>query len=150
MASVSDDNGADTCNEGWLAFVNEKINKPSCDPAWSDFFTILKKLLLSDCTTMEIADIAHRIDIYYYNTYVNLYPLLKFNTNKMECYLKVVYSSIFDLARVLHYKNPKHDALVQLIFELHKIPPKTFKIWGVSSSTINSHIYFIYPNVTHD
>ena len=51
----------------------------------------------------------------------------------MESFLWALYQVIFDLARLIPYNDLKQTALVQLILELRKLPPKQFKIWKVQS-----------------
>lgn len=119
--------------EGWLAYLDEEIKNSDADsPVRNDLLSNLKNLFLSDCGTQDIVDAANQIDSYYYNTYVDLDPLRKFSEDKMAHYLPTVYGSIFDLARNTGYEDSRNDILIQLIRELHKLPAKTFRIWGVS------------------
>lgn len=139
MASTDNPRNTPAENEGWLAYLDEEIKNIDADsPVRNDLQSILKKLFLSDCGTQNVADAARQIDSYYCNSYLNLYPVEKFNEGKIEHYLSTLYESIFALARSIGYEASRHDILIQLIQELRKLPVKPCMIWGVSSTSHNS------------
>ena len=115
MASAdSNASSARTSNKGFRAFIDEKIEyNYSSYAVASDLLVILKKLLVSDCSTTEIVNTANQIDSYCSTDYMHLYQLNKFKEDKgMEHFLGALYSSIFELARVLDYKDPRHDTIM--------------------------------------
>lgn len=136
MASTENAVNPQTGKEKWLAYIDEEIDEiGASSPVETELLVLLRKLLLSDCSTAQIAYAAQKIDACYVNTYLGLDPLQKFSEDKgMGNYIATVYLTIFNLACVVSYEDFRHDVLVQLICELRNIPPKPFKIWGVSST----------------
>jgi hypothetical protein len=144
MASTGNvtDNHFTAMNEDWwVAYLDEEI--ADCEEDTPDYglATIFKDMLLTSDHRV-VADVARRIDAYYaVEFWPFLDPLAKFTEDKgMAGYLNAVYSLVFDLARLIPYKDSRQDMLVELILELRKLPPKPFKIWGVCY-----YIFINYP-----
>lgn len=121
----------------WLTYLDDEIASDESGIA-GDMAREIRTLLLPDGDT-AVRDTALRIDALY-DKHLTSDPLLKSHEDKgMEGFLGSLYVLIFELALFLPYKDDTQDTLVQLLLELRKLPPKTFKIWGVC-------IYPAYPD----
>lgn len=120
----------------WLTYLNYEIaSEESCIAG--DMAREIRTLLLPD-GDIAVRDTALRIDALY-EKHLTDEPLLKFQEDKgMESFLHSLYVLIFELALLIPYSGNPQDTLVQLLLELRKLPPKTYKIWKVC-------IYPTYP-----
>ncbi|KAK2758637.1 hypothetical protein FQN54_003327 [Arachnomyces sp. PD_36] len=145
MASADNAGSELINNEKVLAFIDKQIEICNDEsPSVSHILKILKKLLVSDCSTADIVNAANEIESYRSEEFPRKFPLLvKFEKDKgMEYFLESLYSSIFDVAGALKHDDPRHDAMVQVICELHKLPPKSFKIDGEDRLLYNDEPMF--------
>ncbi len=92
---------------------------------------ITKDFLLSEGHSTAV-DTARRINSYYENDFLLWDPLLKYEEDKgMGEFLNGFYEVVFLFARLVPYDSPLQEQLIQLVLELHKLPPRKVKIWGV-------------------
>ncbi|RYP66230.1 hypothetical protein DL769_006074 [Monosporascus sp. CRB-8-3] len=126
--SSNESTSQSTTKEPWLAFIDNEFDIEG-DPTRVDLLTILRDALLS-VDEAAAKDAAHRIDSYYSDTFFSSDPLVKFEEDKgMASFLNTLWDAVFDLAELLPFDDPKQDRLVEVILELRKLPPKSFKIW---------------------
>lgn len=127
MAASTSDN-----KSSWLTWIGDEIAQCAKHDEDDHIPRILKDLLLDK---IDPGQAAQKLDDYYWNTYLPSDPLMKYTEDKgAPTYLTSVYEYICDTARQLPYNDCLQDKMVQVIVELRKLPPKPFKIWGVSVS----------------
>jgi hypothetical protein len=131
MSSNEIQGASSSTREPWIVYHDEDIEESGEEPSEDDLAEIMKRLLLSTSENAA-AEAARGFDQYYSQHFLPSDPLMKFSDDKgMETYLWGLYQLIFDMGRLISYKDTKQTNLVQLLVELRKLPPKTFKIWGV-------------------
>jgi hypothetical protein len=131
MPSKEIQNASSGTREPWVVYLDDEIEESGEDSSEDDLSKIMKRLLLSTSENAA-ADAAREFDEYYSQQFLPSDPLMKFSDDKgMGAYLWGLYQLIFDMGRLVPYNDTKQTNLVQLIVELRKLPPKTFKIWNV-------------------
>ncbi|PGH10123.1 hypothetical protein AJ80_07573 [Polytolypa hystricis UAMH7299] len=111
---------------------------------------MLKSLLLSNDKS-KVKDIAEDIDAYYSNVYLPSDPLIRFQDDKgISDFLAGMYGVVLQLGRFISYKDARQDTLVELIQELYKIPPKTFRIWNAPCLVYKEESILATNNVKED
>jgi hypothetical protein len=119
--------GEDRC----LAYLDEKMALNEEGTPDYDIATIIEGLLLNGNDHTAVADAARQIDMYYSSVFLPLDPLIKLDDEGMASLLSTLYNLIFEVARLISYKDSRQDTLVELILELRKLPPKQIKIYNV-------------------
>jgi len=133
-----------TSKLSWLLFLEEEINASEEGLVVRDMGTVLRSFLLSPSETTA-ADTARLINASYWEKLLPSDPLMRFKDDKgMGGFLNCLWELVFDIAKRISYNDPTQDYLIQFILELRKLPPKQFKIWDVSCSSI---FMYMPPNV---
>lgn len=119
--------------EPWITQLDKEIDILGEGSLDYDLAIILKQLFLSDGDSTA-ADIARKIDNYYDQQFRPSDPLMRFQDDQgmgsfLFAFWEVVYIAF---TRVIPYNNNNQEKLVQLVLELRKLPPRQFKISGVS------------------
>lgn len=114
-----------------LAYLDEEISESYEGAGTYELAKILKRLLAENDITPQEA--AHQIDAFYEDDFLPSQPTFQKEKAKgMINFLGVLDELICGLGRVLHYNDARQDALIQLILELRKLPPRQVEIWEVS------------------
>ena len=83
------------------------------------------------------ATMASRIQEIYQTEFLPADPLTKYLDDRgMESFLTNFYGILFTLARLIPYTSSIGDLLIEIIFELRKLPPLKVKIWEVCAVSI--------------
>ncbi len=120
--------------EPWITQLDKEIDILGEEGSLDyDLAIILKQLILSDGDSTA-ADIARKIDNYYDQQFRPSDPLMRFEDDQgMGSFLFAFWQTVcISFARVIPYNNNNQEKLVQLVLELQKLPPRQFKISGVS------------------
>lgn len=120
--------------EPWITQLDKEIDILGNGTLEYDLAIILKQLFLSDGDSTA-ADIARKIDNYYDQQFRPSDPLMRFQDDQgMQSFLFAFWQAVYiAFARVIPYNNNNQEKLVQLVLELQKLPPRQFKLSGVSS-----------------
>jgi len=119
----------------WLVHLDEEVAYDKQRGETSTLTSIIRDLLVSypQDADQAVAEAARLVDADYYNNYLPSDPLLKGRDDEgMEGFLNSLCDIIFSTVRRIPYDDSHQDAIVQLLAELAKLPPKTLRIWGVS------------------
>lgn len=133
-----------TRDEG-IAYLEEEISETYEGDETYELAYILKRLIAEDGITPQEA--AQQIDSYYEDDLLPSQPILQKEKAKgMINLLGALDDLICGLGSVLHYNDVRQDALIQLILELRKLPPRQVVIEDVSKSTLRlvSSLYMQY------
>ena len=124
---------ANAGKEPWITEVDNEISGWDDETCEYDIAMILKELFLSDGESTE-ADTAVKINDYYDQEFLPSEPLVRFEDDKrMQPFLFGFWQAVYiGFARFIPYNNSNQDKLVRCILELRKLPPRQFKISGVS------------------
>ena len=118
--------GNTAMEQPWISYLNDITagrEAISRDRTSKSLAKILLDTLLSTAES-RAADGAHRIDSCFRDDAASN-PLLGILEGKgMNPCLHELYTLVFDTACLIPYLDPIQDILVQLIVELHKLPPK--------------------------
>lgn len=119
--------------EPWITQLDKEIDILGNGTLEYDLAIILKQLFLSDGDSTA-ADIARKIDNYYDQQFRPSDPLMRFQDDQgMQSFLFAFWQAVYiAFARVIPYNNNNQEKLVQLVLELQKLPPRQFKLSGVS------------------
>ena len=119
--------------EPWITQLDKEIDILGEESLDYDLAIILKQLFLSDGDSTA-ADIARKIDNYYDQQFRLSDPLMRFQDDQgMQSFLFAFWQAVYiAFARVIPYNNNNQEKLTQLILELQKLPPRQFKLSGVS------------------
>ncbi|KAI9765889.1 MAG: hypothetical protein M1840_007030 [Geoglossum simile] len=121
-------NGRNDGTQSWIEYLDGEIAATEADSVTHCLAQIIRDTLLSTDES-RAAGAAGRIDTHY-QEYLSSDPLLKFANDKGTAgFLNSLYELVFDVARLIPYRDALQDILVQLIVELRKLPPKRCKIW---------------------
>lgn len=128
-----------TTQEPWLAYLNEEIASPENLATYETDIDIFMKeyLLSSDAKLAEVT--ACRIDKSYWETYLPSLSIPPENIDsdgEMEGFLGKLYNLIVELAVIIPCGDTKQEMLLQLLLELRKLPPKTFKYGNVCRAAV--------------
>lgn len=112
--------------------IYEGYGDPSKLPSiFLDLFTTYRD---EDCQTAT-HNVTRRINAEYWDVYLPSDSLIKSQEDKgMAEFLSRLNNLVFGLALLIGYDDPRQDALLQVLVELRKLPPKPFKVWRVSLS----------------
>ncbi|RAO74256.1 uncharacterized protein BHQ10_010268 [Talaromyces amestolkiae] len=111
-----------TRDEG-IAYLEEEISEAYEGDETYELAYILKRLIAEDGITPQGA--AQQIDSYYEDDLLPSQPILQKEKAKgMINLLGALDDLICGLGSVLHYNDVRQDALIQLILELRKLPPR--------------------------
>lgn len=119
----------------WLEFLEENIAETDNIDIYNGGVDKPMKVFLLSGDRDLAKDTAHQINNYFWGTripWVLEPPETYYPNQEMAAYLGKVYFAIFELASLIPTNDPKHDMLLQLLFELRNLPPKSFTIKGVS------------------
>lgn len=119
--------------EPWITQLDKEIDILGKGTLEYDLAIILKQLFLSDGDSTA-ADIARKIDNYYDQQFRPSDPLMRFQDDQgMQSFLFAFWQAVYiAFARVIPYNNNNQEKLMQLVLELQKLPPRQFKLSGVS------------------
>lgn len=116
-----------------IAYLDEEISDSNEGDETYELSNILKRLLVENGVTPH--DAAQQIDSFYEHQFLPSQPIFQKQKAKgMIEFLGALDVLICDLGRLLHYDDVRQDALIQLILELRKLPPRQVEIWGVSKA----------------
>lgn len=124
-----------TTNEPWRGELAREIAEDAADGDASQVPSILLDLLTAfPCDGPEAArEAARRIDADYRDVYLPSDPLLKGQDDKgMAPFLSYLYELVQSVATFIDWDDARQDALVQLVGELRKLPPRAVRIYDVS------------------
>ena len=129
--------GRNDGTQRWMEYLDGEMATTEADPVTHCLAQIIRDTLLSTDES-RAAGAAHRIDAYYQDEYLPSDPFLKFSDDKgMAGFLNSLYGLVFDVARLIPYRDALQDTLIQVIVELRKLPPKPCKIWDVRYSPLH-------------
>ncbi|KAI9772821.1 MAG: hypothetical protein M1840_008703 [Geoglossum simile] len=121
--------GRDSGTQPWTGYLDGEMPATEADSVAHCLVQIIRDTSLSTDES-RAAGAARRIDTYYRDEYLSSDPLLKFSDNKgMASFLNSLYELVFDVARLIPYRDAEQDNLIRVIVELRKLPPKAYKIW---------------------
>lgn len=119
--------------EPWLAHLNKEYLSCEEGSVEHDIASIMKDMLLSGDSKNATPTAAHRINTYYWDRNLDSGPLFRFQREEGTFdFLYLIYEIIIEgIAPFLPYSDSRHDALVQLVIELYRFPPRPVKAWNV-------------------
>lgn len=117
-----------------IAYLDEEISEAYEGDETYELANILKRLMAENGITPQEA--AQQIDSYYEDDLLPSQPILQREKAKgMINLLSALDDLICGLGSALRYDDARQDALIQLILELRKLPPRQVVIGDVSRST---------------
>ena len=127
--------GSNDGPEPWTKYLDgEMAETKRDDPVSYRLAEIIRDTLLSTNET-RAAEAAQRIDSYYRYEYLVTDPFMRFlqgrGTAPFLCHL---YGLVLEVASVIPSGVPHQDVLIQLLGELHKLPPTSCMLWNVRYS----------------
>lgn len=125
-----------TATEPWREELTREISEDAAGGVASQVSSILLDLLTTfpEHGPEAAREAARRIDADYGDAYLPSDPLLKGADDRgMTMFLERLYGLILSVVTFIDCDDARQDALVQLVAELRKLPPKAFKIMDVSN-----------------
>lgn len=128
----------------WINFLDNEMGQERGDDPVSYFLAeVIRRILLS--TKSRTLEAAELIDSYYWYDYLASNPLAKsFGDNGTAAFLGAFYRLVFDTAMLIPSAGPDQDVLVQLLVELHRLPPPSCRLWNVRYSLPRSQVAISY------
>ncbi|KAK8008872.1 hypothetical protein PG991_011423 [Apiospora marii] len=132
-----DDDDDEQGQSTWVAYLETERNR-RFDPVDSSFMSIFRDLLRSNAVHAA-HDAAHAIDQAFADGWLPQRSMLKHGGDEgLADFVHLVYNLIFELAPLLAHDSAQHVRLFELLVELRKLPPRSFKL--------NSNEYIPYIN----
>lgn len=114
----------------WVAYLETERNR-RFDPVDSSFMSIFRDLLRSNAVNAA-HDAAHAIDQAFAGGWLPQRSMLKHGGDEgLADFVHLVYNLIFELAPLLAHDSAQHVRLFELLVELRKLPPRSFKLNSV-------------------
>ncbi|KAK8072182.1 hypothetical protein PG996_005530 [Apiospora saccharicola] len=111
----------------WVAYLETERNR-RFDPVDSSFMSIFRDLLRSNAVNAA-HDAAHAIDQAFADGWLPQRSMLKHGGDEgLADFVHLVYNLIFELAPLLAHDSAQHVRLFELLVELRKLPPRSFKL----------------------
>lgn len=120
--------------EPWLTHLDKEYLSCEEGAVEHDIVLIMKDMLLPDDSGNAALTAAQRINTYYWDRNLDSGPLFRFQREEEGTFdfLTFIYDIIIaGIAPFVPYSDSRHDALVQLVIELYRLPPKPVKAWNV-------------------
>lgn len=131
--AVHNDDEDDDDQQGqstWVAYLETERNR-RFDPVDSTFMSIFRDLLRSNAVNAA-HDAAHAIDQAFADGWLPQRSMLKHGGDEgLADFVHLVYNLIFELAPLLAHDSAQHVRLFELLVELRKLPPRSFKLNSV-------------------
>lgn len=118
---------SDIIQQVWQSYLATERNK-RYDPVDGKFMDIFRDFLVSDSATAA-QDAAKLIDKAFADGWLPQKSMLQHGDDGgLADFVHLVYNLIFELAPLLPYDTPEHERLFELLMELRRLPPRTFKL----------------------
>ncbi|KAK8000192.1 hypothetical protein PG990_012792 [Apiospora arundinis] len=135
--NCSDDDDDQREHSTWVAYLETERNR-RFDPVDCTFMSIFRDLLRSNAVHAA-RDAARAIDGAFAAGWLPQRSMLKHAGDEgLADFVHLVYNLIFELAPLLRHDSAQHERLFELLVELRKLPPRSFKL--------NSNEYIPYIN----
>lgn len=132
--------------EPWLAHLDKEYLFCEEGTVEQDLASIIKDMLLSSESDSDNAapTAARGINTYYWDRNLDSGPLFKFQRDDIGFFdfLSFLYHVIVRVPCFIPYNGSKQNTLVQLLLEIHKLPPSPIRAWNVCLTTL-LFIYYI-------
>jgi hypothetical protein len=121
----------DLNKEPWVTRFDKHLREWAEGPCEHELGGILKDAFLSVDHSTAVRT-ARRIQGFYEHEYLHSDFFCEYPDDQGMAYFYGSFNEVvFPLATLLPYNSCAQEQLVQLIFELRKVPPMEFKVWGV-------------------
>lgn len=127
---------SDVTRQVWQDYLATERNQ-RYDPVDGKFMEIFQDLLVSDSATAA-RDAAKLIDKAFADGWLPQKSMLQHaGDGGLADFVHLVYNLIFELAPLLPYDAPEHERLFELLMELRRLPPRTFKLSEVGEPVVS-------------
>lgn len=128
--NCSDDDDDQREHSTWVAYLETERNR-RFDPVDCTFMSIFRDLLRSNAVHAA-RDAARAIDGAFAAGWLPQRSMLKHAGDEgLADFVHLVYNLIFELAPLLRHDSAQHERLFELLVELRKLPPRSFKLNSV-------------------